>query len=714
MQLRALAERILYATRIEDKLVDLAGWRDDAPGPATGAPKLPGRPPSLALDVQRERVAFPGVHELDQAGTRGRVLHFFANHELLAVELMALALLRFPEAPAAFRAGLVRTIEEEQAHLRLYLDRMAQDGVTLGEIPVSSFFWDALSSMDHPMDFVVGMSLTFEQANLDYARYYADAFAQAGDRDSAAVLDRIHREEIGHVKHGHAWFQRWRDRSMSDFDAYRAALPPLLAPSRARGKVFDLEGRRQAGLSEAFIRAVEVAGDSRGRPPGLWWFNPTCEHAWLHGGGHPVSRAARALVEDLETLPAFLAATDDAVLVRQEPRPDFLRVWAATAGGQPGFCVYDPSTGSAGARQPRHVSTFQPWGWCPDALRAVRPFLSRWVSDPPQHADLVRAAGRVNRKSWAAELRHALLEEEAGPGVSPTAGAGASVNTLSQAMALVDGWLARGVGCVLKADYGASGRQHCRVFSAADRQIALAWVGNALSVQPALVVEPWFERVADLSWVGRVEAGGALRVEGVTRFLCDERGQYRGAVVGRAWFGLPSEVVRFCHGQGEDARFANRLLERAALRSARRLAEEGYGGPFGVDAFVHRCADGLALRPLVEVNARWTMSHVASALRRRLAGGVNALWLHLPIRDIEDPPTFVERLEQALPPVVLGDRPTARLASGAFFTNDPLRAQHLFTVLLVGKDAGWLTSQLAAVGGPRLRPMLEQLALPRP
>ena len=54
----------------------------------------------------------------------GRLLHFFANHELLATELMALVLLKFPDAPAAFRKGVLETLKDEQEHTRLYIERM--------------------------------------------------------------------------------------------------------------------------------------------------------------------------------------------------------------------------------------------------------------------------------------------------------------------------------------------------------------------------------------------------------------------------------------------------------------------------------------------------------------------------------------------------------------------------------------------------------------
>jgi hypothetical protein len=44
----------------------------------------------------------------------------------------------------------------------------------------------------------------------------------------------------------------------------------------------------------------------------------------------------------------------------------------------------------------------------------------------------------------------------------------------------------------------------------------------------------------------------------------------------------------------------------------------GYSGPVGVDAMVHRQPDGqLALRPVVEINVRFTMGRVAWELARR-------------------------------------------------------------------------------------------------
>src|SRR5215475_2566464 len=177
MELRDFAERVLFATTLEEKLQSPADVTDDSPGSPLLTPSAPGRPAELRFKPQTSGKAdFPGVHHLDREQERGRLLHFFANHELLAVELMALVLLRFPEAPPAFRRGVLRTLLDEQAHTRLYLERMRSCGIEFGEFPVSGFFWRAVSGMESPLDYVAGLSLTFEQANLDFCRHFAGEF----------------------------------------------------------------------------------------------------------------------------------------------------------------------------------------------------------------------------------------------------------------------------------------------------------------------------------------------------------------------------------------------------------------------------------------------------------------------------------------------------------------------------------------------------------
>src|SRR6187402_111858 len=165
MEIREFAGRVLFAATLEEKLQGSVDLTDEQPGPALVTPTAPGRPAGLGFKpAGTARDSFPGTRRLEQSSERGRLLHFFANHELLATELMALVLLKFPDAPAAFRRGVLRTLKEEQEHTRLYLQRMKECGIHFGEIPVSGYFWRAVAGMESPMDYVAGLSLTFEQA----------------------------------------------------------------------------------------------------------------------------------------------------------------------------------------------------------------------------------------------------------------------------------------------------------------------------------------------------------------------------------------------------------------------------------------------------------------------------------------------------------------------------------------------------------------------
>src|SRR6266576_1772609 len=197
MELREFAERVLFATTLEEKLQCPENITDERPGSPIAAPPVPGRPVELRFRQQGAgKGEFPGVHRLEQERERGRLLHFFANHELLATELMALVLLRFPEAPAAFRRGVLQTLKDEQDHTRLYLQRMQECGVEFGELPVSGYFWRAISGMESPIDYVAGVSLTFEEANLDFARHFARGLAAAGDAETSQLLEQIYHDEI--------------------------------------------------------------------------------------------------------------------------------------------------------------------------------------------------------------------------------------------------------------------------------------------------------------------------------------------------------------------------------------------------------------------------------------------------------------------------------------------------------------------------------------
>jgi uncharacterized ferritin-like protein (DUF455 family) len=101
------------------------------------------------------------------------------------------------------------------------------------------------------------MSLTFENANLDHTEEYAEAARRAGDLKTATVIERVHHDEIDHVRFGWTWLQLFKEKDESAWDAFQANLTWPLRSARARGRIFDREGREAAGLDPEFIRRIE-------------------------------------------------------------------------------------------------------------------------------------------------------------------------------------------------------------------------------------------------------------------------------------------------------------------------------------------------------------------------------------------------------------------------------------------------------------------------
>lgn len=219
----------------------------------------PAREPSIALAAKGPRL--PGLGALKDGKARAACLSRFAHHELCAVELFAWALLAFPSMPVPLQRGFVQTLAEEQEHCRLYLARLAAHDVAFGALPLTDYFWRHVATIaaspDGPLAFLCAMGLTLEQANLDFTLMYRDAFRAAGDQESARVMQRVHDDEVGHVKLATTWVKKLT--SLDDTHAYAAHAPFPFSLARAKGRKFDESSRDRAGLSREMIEAVRDA-----------------------------------------------------------------------------------------------------------------------------------------------------------------------------------------------------------------------------------------------------------------------------------------------------------------------------------------------------------------------------------------------------------------------------------------------------------------------
>ncbi|MGQ0634704.1 MAG: hypothetical protein ACT4QC_08840 [Planctomycetaceae bacterium] len=300
-----------------------------------------------------------------------------------------------------------------------------------------------------------------------------------------------------------------------------------------------------------------------------------------------------------------------------------------------------------------------PWGWSAGALAAAKG--AGWVVSAPP-LEVVR---RVNSREFRWQLEQEL-------GVAPSgSGTARSVSELRALVARCGDWSR---GWILKANFGMSGRESLRGSGDSLSESAARWAARRLERTGAVVVEPRLDLVAEAGVQVEVPQGGPPQLVGVAEQIVDSGGAYRGSrfgatkdrrstacVVARPERGTnegrgkghETAVGTTSHEAIRDARHAlpasrhqgvpptagNSLWQPAvevALRVALRLQALGYFGPLGIDAAMYRDVAGqVRIRPLQDLNARFTLGRLALGFGRFLPAGWCGSWLWLAAERVE-------------------------------------------------------------------------------
>jgi hypothetical protein len=225
----------------------------------------------------------------------------------------------------------------------------------------------------------------------------------------------------------------------------------------------------------------------------------------------------------------------------------------------------------------------------PDVRAPSRDFVGRaWCPTPRALDALVRAGAtpapapplsvlrRVNHRRFAADLGQGL------PGARYVTTDGELRDAIAKGSP-TGHWL-------LKRPFGFAGRGRRRVAAGALEASAETWVAASLAGGEGLQVEPWVARLADYALHGHLSVQGTCTWGAPTAQRCDENGAWQGTALATD---LPENQ--------------RRALAAAAERVAAALAEAGYFGPFGIDAYAWRDGDRVAFHAMSEINARYSM-----------------------------------------------------------------------------------------------------------
>ncbi|HEX7907829.1 MAG TPA: ferritin-like domain-containing protein [Paraburkholderia sp.] len=254
---KAAAARALHAGVLEGRMTWATHLELDEPA------GLPGRPARPELVEPRKL----GRRSMQSPQGRAVLLHALAHIEFNAINLALDAVWRFAGMPAAFYTDWLKVAAEEAYHFSLLTTRLAEYGHAYGDFPAHDGLWDMCERTRG--DVLARMALvprTLEARGLDASPPIRARLLQAGDQASAAILDVILRDEIGHVLIGNRWFRHLCDEGGLDpHETYTRLADQYHAP-KLRGP-FNFEARRDAGFDDAELAALAAWAELDARKP---------------------------------------------------------------------------------------------------------------------------------------------------------------------------------------------------------------------------------------------------------------------------------------------------------------------------------------------------------------------------------------------------------------------------------------------------------------
>jgi uncharacterized ferritin-like protein (DUF455 family) len=247
------------ADKVARALALAADWRAQhavflSPGDPPPRPARPVRPHLLPpRDMPKRRAG-------GSAQKRIALLHALAHIEINAIDLAWDIIARFgtTETPRGFFDDWVKVGEEEAIHFSLLQARLVDLGAHYGDLPAHDGLW--LAAEETSQDLLARLAivpLVLEARGLDVTPATITDFRRAGDEQSAGILDRIYRDEIGHVAAGMRWFQHFAESASLDAkqawqERVRRHFKGTLKPP------FNDDARRDAGFDPDFYRPLSA------------------------------------------------------------------------------------------------------------------------------------------------------------------------------------------------------------------------------------------------------------------------------------------------------------------------------------------------------------------------------------------------------------------------------------------------------------------------
>jgi len=133
------------------------------------------------------------------------------NQEVQTLEIAALCLVDFPDAPWGLRMELARQCWDEARHAELSYQHLKELGGWKGMYPIANLDWSVVAMLDSLPARLAVQHRTFEAGSLDVETAAVPMLRDMGHDAHAEMTDAIEADEIQHVRFANEWLKRLTD-----------------------------------------------------------------------------------------------------------------------------------------------------------------------------------------------------------------------------------------------------------------------------------------------------------------------------------------------------------------------------------------------------------------------------------------------------------------------------------------------------------------------
>lgn len=226
-----------------------------------------------------------------------------------------------------------------------------------------------------------------------------------------------------------------------------------------------------------------------------------------------------------------------------------------------------------------------PWGWTKVLLDQARQ--QEWMTHAPSLDAVAWANSRVTSAHWEQHWHTGPDQLELIASTEDVVATARDIHFCNTPNDCLASW-------IIKAEFGMSSRERLLGKGAELTVAQRNWIEKRLSRGERLVLEPWLDRVAERSFHFDIFSDRTVQRVGAVALITDTAGRY----------------LRNSSLEGEDSAEAEELWTEAgevAFQAANALAEGGYFGAVSIDSMLYQQEGNLKVRPLQDINARWSM-----------------------------------------------------------------------------------------------------------